>query len=366
MAPALLVNVDWTFRMGGGWTAAAVLGIVLAPCFIEGFRHAPGWENRLLLLACGLFGMYVNALVAMNNASHASEDEKTARKQHNLAAETASSQSSQSSQRRAALVELAGETPSATYEAQIQAAINKDIAKWTATVQCSDVTARKSGTYCAEINLLKGKKKAAKAREWIDDHPVTQEAKTSEDPFADNFPQFAAGFGITVRRENATAHLNGVRSMWLEILDGVGPMAILLMRDIILGRVRQTRLEPRPVPQRPEPVEQKVEFVVEPPVDCREVMRKAKADRDEDLRRRRAIFIAEELEAFPGVSMPTSDPWRMWQRRCAKHGEEKGDQRSFTQQMREHFDHDPDPVGHRPRFLNVRAKPKAAQLALVR
>jgi hypothetical protein len=90
----------------------------------------------------------------------------------------------------------------------------------------------------------------------------------------------------------------------------------------------------------------------------------SKVDRDADLRRRRSAFIAEELEQFPGVFMMTAEPWAMWQKRCAMRGDEYGDQRSFSQHLREHFDHDPN--NGRPRFLNVRAKQKAPKLSVVR
>jgi hypothetical protein len=309
---------------------------MLAACFVEGFRIAARMEMRLFLLACGLFGCYVNMLVAMKNASIASEDDLNARQTRILAANQASSRSSQSSQRRTALIAIAGEAPSVTYEAQIQEAINRDIRKWDSTSHCADVTAKASGTYCAEIASLQGKKSAAKEREKIDAEPApVLESPPSEDPFADRFPAFAAGFGILIKRENATAHLNGVRSIWLEIMAAVGPTVILLIWDIMTAGISMLpKLEPKQTKaeilcrreQSPESASQSAAVIN--PKDER-----AKAERAADLQRRHEAFVADELEIFNGVSMRTSEPWQMWTRRCAIRSEDAGDQRSFSMRL---------------------------------
>jgi hypothetical protein len=54
----------------------------------------------------------------------------------------------------------------------------------------------------------------------------------------------------------------------------------------------------------------------------------------------------------------------MWKARCAARREDAVDRRSFSRWLGKNFTHDPN--NGRPRFLNVRAKPKAAQLTLVR
>jgi predicted secreted protein len=365
MVPAIIINVDWSGRTPVGWMLASVAGIVLAACFIEGFRIAPKLEMRLFLLVCGLFGCYVNMLVAMKNASTASEDDRNARQTRILAANQASSQSSQSSQRRSALVVIAGETPSVTYAAQIQEAINRDIRKWESTAHCTDVTAKASGTYCAEIASLEGKKSAAEEREKIDAAPTPiVEAPPSEDPFADRFPEFAAGFGIAIKRENATAHLNGVRSMWLEIMAAVGPMVILLICDIIgAGISLLPKLEPRQPKAKAE-----TPILIQTPaipiiVNPKDERAKGAAERAADLQRRHEAFVADEMEVYSGVSMRSAEPWQMWKRRCTMRGEDAGDQRSFSQRLAKNFQHDHN--HGRPRFLNVRAKQRAPAVRLV-
>jgi hypothetical protein len=389
MLPALAINVDWSGKTSAAWVLAAVAGIILAPVIIEASRHARSWYVGIFLMFVGVFGMYVNGLVAMKTASITSEDEKTRRKNENIRAEQASSQSSQTSQRRSELVKLAGEEPPEVYEQQLNQAIAANPGRWRSTVECNPLktTLPESVTFCAGISAVKLKLQAAKDIKAIDNGPqVTGQATTSEDPFADNFPAFAAGFGVHVDKANATPHLNGSRSIWLELMDGVGPMAILLLWDVATGAARalapgrkpprpapnpyprsmlaelRERLAGRPMPPPAPPAE--MSAPPPPPVDKRALRAKQAAERAADLQRRHDIFVADELETFNGVSMASGEPWRMWKARCAARREDAGDRRSFSLRLGKNFSHDPN--SGRPRFLNVRAKPKAAQLTLVR
>ena len=69
MVPALAINIDWSGKTAPAWVLAAVFGIILAPVIIEASRHARPWYVGIFLLVVGVFGMYVNGLVAMKTAS---------------------------------------------------------------------------------------------------------------------------------------------------------------------------------------------------------------------------------------------------------------------------------------------------------
>jgi hypothetical protein len=374
LAPALYVNPGWLGDASLDWKLVAAAGIVFAAVFIDGVRWVRPWYAALVVFGIGVFFCYVNTLVAMDNASHASERDTHARKTHNLAAKTASSQSSQSSQKRAALVALAGETPSATYEADIQAAIAKDIGRWNATGQCRDITAKASGTFCAGIATLQGKKTAAVEREKLDEESAKApkaKVERSVDPFADTFPVFAAGFGIKVEKEMARPHITGVRSIQLELIAAFGPMTLLAIMDgVALAGAAMARapLEPRglpaPTPAVSEP-QQAVPAAPEVPVPTLTEFRrqaKAKAEAEAKVQRLHDMFVADHLEDCNGVSMPTGEPFEMWKRFCAARGVQPGSQKAFTQRLAHNFTHDPN--GGRPRFLNVKAKGRP-KLALV-
>jgi hypothetical protein len=350
MAPAIIINVDWSGRTPIGWSLAAIVGIILAAVFVEASRHVRQWYIRLLLIGLTILGMHVNMLVAMKTASVASDDDRNARETRILAASRASSQSSQSSHRRDALVAIAGETPSATYEAQIQEATNRDIRKWESTAHCTDVTAKASGTYCAEIASLQGKKKAAEDREKLDaERPLAPiaEAAPSEDLFADNIATFAGVFGLAIRKEMVTPYLNVVRALWLEVMAAFGPMAILALLF---------KTEPQlPKAQTPEPAEP---MPAEPTLD-EDVQ---KLERKEERQRLHDIFVADSLETHSGAFMMTAEPWKLWQAFCTARDAAPGDRRSFTQRLGKNFPHDPN--NGRPRFLNVRAKQNAPTVRL--
>jgi hypothetical protein len=158
-APAIVINVDWSARTPIGWSLAAVAGIAMAAVFIESCRKVREWYWKPLLFVLAIFGMGINMAVAMKTASIASDDDRNARETRIIAANRASSLSSQSSQRRGALVAIAGETPSATYEAQIQEAINRDVRKWESTAHCTDAKYKGMG------QLLRRHRQAARPEE---------------------------------------------------------------------------------------------------------------------------------------------------------------------------------------------------------
>lgn len=348
LVPAIAVNVDWSGKVSFAWSLASVGGIVMAAVFFEAARHVR-WRWAIALMCTAVFLMYSNMLVAIKTASVASEGDRNARETRILAANSVSSQSSQSSQRRTALVAIAGETPSATYEAQIQEAISRGGKKWEWTTHCTaDVTTKALETYCAEIASLEGKKSAALEREKLDAQPAPiAVVPPSEDPFADSLAELAAAFGIQVNKEALTAHLNGVRALALEITAALGPMAVLCLFE--REQLRKPNQEPKPIePTAPEP-----EGDTAPP----------QIKRDEQERQRlHDIFVADSLETHNGTNMRTSEPWKLWNAFCAARSVDPGDQRSFTRRLRKNFAYDPN--NNRPRFLNVRAKPKTPALRL--
>ena len=251
MVPALLVNVDWFGVTPLGWKLAAIFGIVVASLFIEASRHARPWHTALLLLCAGLFGCYCNMLLAMKNASHASEDDLHLRKTHNLAVSTASSQSSQWSVERLAAIKVArgdgppedGLAPVGAIEAGRRALIDGPASRWTKSQQCTDISADASKRFCAEVAKFDGRIAGAEERDRLTVLLTPKDGKAptaekSEDPFAEDFPKFAAAFGVTVAKELATPHLNGVRAIWLELMAGLGYMAILLLWDLTAAAMR--------------------------------------------------------------------------------------------------------------------------------
>lgn len=195
-------------------------------------------------------------------------------------------------------------------------------------------------------------------------------AGPAEDPFADSFPVFAGGFGIKIDKAAATPHLNGVRSISLELLAAVGPMSILVLLSMMLEKIDRLPARVAPTMPRASPTAPTVAAppaTTEPPapvLDPRELRRQQKEEKAADLQRRHDLFVADELETYSGVSMPTDEPWQMWRARRAARREDAGDQRSFSQRLRANFTHDPN--NGRPRFLNVRAKVKATKLTVVR
>lgn len=351
LIPAIVINIDWSGKTPLGWVLAAIAGIIIAAVFFEASRKVE-WHTVMPLVAAAFVGMYVNMSVAMKAASVASEDDRNAREIRILAANKASSQSSPSSQRRVALVAIAGETPSATYGSQIQEAINRDIRKWESTTHCTDVTAKALGTYCAEIDALKGRKSAAEEREKIDAEAASiVEAPPSEDPFADDSSAFASGFGIEVNKEKVTPHLNGMRAIWLEVIAALGPMAILALLD---KAESQTQL-PNP-DQEPKPIET---IPAEPALDPAALR---KLEEKAELQRHHDIFVADNLEMHSGSIMKTGDAWKLWKAFCAARGIQAGAQRLFTQRLRKNFPYHSN--NNRPRFLNVRAKQKMPAIRL--
>ena len=106
LAPAIVVNTDWSGRTPIGWVLAGVAGIIMAAVFIDAARRAPEWCWKPVLFGIALFGMCLNMAVVMKTASVASEDDSHARKVANLAADNSSSLRSQWSKARNAAAEV--------------------------------------------------------------------------------------------------------------------------------------------------------------------------------------------------------------------------------------------------------------------
>jgi hypothetical protein len=98
----------------------------------------------------------------------------------------------------------------------------------------------------------RSKGKAAEEREKLD-ATVTGaapiEAPPAEDPFADSFPVFASGFGIKIDKAAATPHLNGVRSISLELLAALGPMSIFVLLSMMLENIDRLPARVAPIPR---------------------------------------------------------------------------------------------------------------------
>jgi hypothetical protein len=384
--PALVINVDWTGGAGVGWTMAAIFGIVFASVMIEVSRHQP-WHVGAVLMLAGLFGCYCNMLVAMKSANHASEDEIHLRRLANFAANTASSQSSQwVAARDAALLVVQGDgkpaegwTPVESLEAARTTLINGPTSRWNHTDGCKVgvVQAGVSKTFCEAVGKLDARIAAAKTRD-LQQAKIDAAAKTGtstvkqvEDPFADGFPKFAAGFGVTVKPENATAHLNGTRAMWLELMAGLGFMALLAMWELAEAGITsvKARLEPRERVPASSPAEARqgpeAPPVSKPAVDPKIAARERREAAAAHAQLLHDAYVVDRLEGTNGVAICSKEAWKLWDTYCRQRGEDPGgDRRAFKARM-EASGFTYDLGSNRPRFLNVRAKPKKADLRVV-
>lgn len=385
LAPAMLVNVDWTGASGWGWAAGNAGSIIFSAIFFVAARYSLDWITRFTLVAGGAFLIVVNTVVAFDNASHRSDDRSDHRRSAIIAAQKASSQRSQWSQGRnsAALIVAdggaieAGEVPVATLQAERASAIASDARRWAATGECdaSKITAGASMTFCAGIAKLDARIAAAKRRDELDAKIAALDAKregqeipAAADAFSEAIVSVLAIFNVNVSEEGRRSLVtlkDLLRSVALEVIAAMGPTAWLLAVDGIaaafaavaplvpaMPRIDKPRLGPMvSTPPAPEKAVEPVK--PEPPAEPQPV------PLDDPFHK----FVAECLEDFNGCRMPADEPWQIWQNWCKANGAPVGSQRKFGSKMKTRFAWESN--NNRPRYLNLRAKQAAPALRVV-
>lgn len=363
LVPAIIVNVDTAHAGSQGWAIAAGLSIVMGAVFFEcslvvkGFFRSAGF---LLLSVAIVLGNVQNAMI---NASATSDHRSDHRRNAIKSAQKASSQRSQWSQGRNEQAKVAGETPVAAIEAEIEATTLKDSHRWRATDQCDPIktTARDSKAFCASIAELKAKLAAAKVRDELDRKIAELDAKRENvddvpavvDPFVENVMRILAVVGVTDTQELRaiiSASKDWIKAILLEMMAVFGPSAILmlLLRREVDTPVPVERIEKA---QRPSPL----------PTPRLEASSPAPAALDDQgtLASDDPLhgFIASEMDECVGATMPAGEAWMLWQAYCAENELPIGTQRAFGSKLKKVIAWEPN--NNRPRYLNVRRKVKA-------
>lgn len=364
--PAFMVNIDWSGATGWHWSVAAGFSILFSAVFFLAARHS---DTPRSLIAAGWFLILVNTVTAFSNASHHSDHLSDHRKAAMVSAEKASSQWSQWSQARKAQVDIAGERPSAAYEADIQAVITGNSRRWQSTSECNprDITSAQSREFCSSVSELRSKLAAAKKREELearmaslDATPAVTDKPTAADPFVGAATAIVGLLGGSIETDQgqrAVAAIRDlIRSVGAEMVAAIGPAAWIVTVNAVASFLSLlsssashigTRVAAKSAPQAVgEP--KTTEAAPEPSLSLADPFHK---------------FVAERLEDCSGASMKAGEPWALWQRWCAENNEPTGTQKAFGGKMTSMFAKETS--GNRPRYLNVRAKPAAPSLRVV-
>jgi hypothetical protein len=372
IVPAALVNLEATTHGSMGWTMAAVGSVIFAAVFIEAafiFLANRRWLGGAIFLVAGLACFTGNLQNAIINAAATSDHRSDHRKGMVADAEKLRSQRSQWSQDRATVAEIAGATPPATIEADIQQLISSDAGRWRATEECNPLktTAGASKEFCASVAKLRAKKAAAEKRDELDAKIAQLDERTdgkqvisSVDPYADTIVDLAGAFGYDLKGK---ADLIGrspvmVKTLVLEVIATFGPAAVLGIFAFIFGwhRTEKAAAEPE------QPAKPKIAAVPPPApkvVDVSAPVAQPLAVPNGDPMH---AFIHECLEDAPGAHMPAGEPWTLWLDWCRKKGIDAGTQRAFGLRLKEIVAWEKN--NNRPRYMNVRAKGAAPAIRL--
>jgi hypothetical protein len=190
-----------------------------------------------------LFLVYVNTKQATRVLSLSSEAASEAKQAEIARGSHLASQGSQWVARRKVQVELAGETPVAALEAQMQALQLGDLRAWSATKECADVTIKASAAFCTKVAQARARVAAAKERDRIDAElaklPTPKVAVTAnaEAPVADAYVANVvsllkeAGFRPSERLVKAEEAL--ARAFSFELLAALGPTCWLAFVNML-------------------------------------------------------------------------------------------------------------------------------------
>lgn len=358
LAPAILVNVDTAHAGSLGWAFAAGLSIAMGAVFFECSLVAKGLFQRLGFLMLSVIIVLGNVQNAMINASATSDHRSDHRRNAIQSAQKASSQRSHWSQGRNEQAKVAGETPVAAIEAEIEAATLKESNRWRATDQCDPIktTARDSRAFCASIAELKAKLAAAKVRDDLDKKIAALDAKREDmddvptvvDPFVENVMRILVVVGVVDTpelRSIISASKDWIKAILLEMMAVFGPSAILMLllrREVEEPVAAVEKVQKAPSPPTQKPVQPVAEVEVDPSILAA----------DDPLH----AFIASELDEQVGATMPAGEVWMLWQAYCAENDMPIGTQRAFGSKLKKVIAWEAN--NNRPRYLNVRRKAK--------
>ena len=359
IGPALVYNVDWTGAAGWAHNISAVFTILGSALLIDVAIRAKHWFMTPLLAAVALFMVYGNTKQAARTLSLGGEAMREAKLAEIAGGSHLASQRSQLETRRKAQVQLAGEAPVATLEAELEAAKNSDPSRWAATSQCEDVSLKASGNFCARVNVVKGKIAAAKARDQIDADlralPVPKMVAPKEgqeapvaDGYVANIKAIANELGYQPSERLIVAEEALTRALQFELLAAFGPGCHLFAINLILGfgahvSSVSTRLRNMSKKSKKAAISKPVKAVALNSADT--------IDR----------WMADDLEDGTG-SLPSKELRALCKAWCEVHKVDVPDENELWARMRARFKHDPN--NGRPRYLGVKRRQKGPVLVV--
>jgi hypothetical protein len=357
VAPALLVNVDWSPSTPLAWKVAPAALILGSALFVEAAYRARSYVLSPIYVVLALLMITANFLSAFNNATHRTGDRSDHRRELIAAAEQAEHQRSQWSQARSEAAKVVGETPVAVIWADIERAISADARRWQATGECDPLktTAGASMTFCAQIASLRKQLGAAEQRDRIDAQLASLLTSTSgtatpttADPFSENLAGILGVLGVNLSdtgKQMISTQRDLLLALCLELLATFGPTAALLTFGA--RQAQGARPATKSVPLQTFTTRSEGASLVTP------------AEPSDHY----ADFITSRLEPCEGASIRAGDAWELWLQWCADQGTEPGTQKRFGARMKLDFAH--DKTNNRPRYLAVRVKRPASALKIV-
>lgn len=354
LAPALLVNLDWSTDASIAWNFAAAGSILGSAVFVEAAIRAGSLGRSMLFAVVATLLIATNLQTAFENATHRSAARSDHRGSEIQAAQRASSQRLQWSQERDAAVEVAGLTPTMAIRANIDRAITQDAARWRSTNSCDpgSTTAQLSIAFCARVAGLRGQLAAAEQRDQLntrirelDISAASAPVPTDRDPFVEQAVAVLSFFGVALP-DAAKATLGAirdlVRSLSLELMAALGPSAWLQLMP------RQSKSKALQASRRA--------FGQLPQTEMKTVT----TDLSSESRFNTGPFnrfARDQLEANEGAMLTAGAAWMAWQAWCAKEDVDPGSQKKFGSSMKRRFKHQRN--NNRPRYVDVVLRSKA-------
>jgi hypothetical protein len=371
VGPALNYNLAWGVD-GMAWENVVATILVLAGAASFAALHfVQDWSSRLLAIALGIGLIFNNSWNALETIASAADHRIDGRKAEIVRFNAQWSARSGWSTSVDAAKAIVGDKSVGALEGELQLYLSQNARKWQATRECDPMEITRSRDFCAEVARLRSLIETAKDRDekagWIREHDAANKdtvAPTNVDPMATTVSSMLATFGVTPtaaglegirhwRSFNKTVVLEAMAAvlpfLWMKIIEGL----------VVIVRAAQ-RLNASIATRRAGRRQREVHDVAD-----------HEAQAGEQPKPKTLIF-TPEFERFCADGLETGDPtwvfqatpayqhWRAW---CHTHGAKPCSQKRFGQMMRNRFTKDRN-NGY-PRYLGVRAKPKAPNLRVV-
>lgn len=370
--PALYYNLDYRDGVLTGHNIVQTMMILGAALLIEASRHCERWAQSVAMVVMALVITFANSQVAFETISTTYEGRYEGRKHIVDQASQRASQGVAWSQSLAAAKTTVGDVPLGKLKSDLQLYLSSNARRWQATLQCNPDEIQTSKAFCAEVARLQGLVETGTKRDELQaklESLSEESAKTAVpvalDAYAEGVANFLGAFGAVFSEDQKRALSsvkNVLRTVGYEGLATFGPMAHLILVDLLFAAGAAVASAATTLSENMRKKSRNVDISpghAQPATTSTEP-KPATLAADDPFHLWRGDCI-EDASGEAVRSKDIIDSWKDW---CARRSADPGTDMAFWNKLK-NAGFVRNPGGGRPRWVNIKLKPKRPNLHVV-